>query len=158
MSKKVSTWAKGGMAAIVLAIAGVMGAHFEGTRYSAYQDIGGVWTICQGRTNGVDAGDTATPEQCREWLREDMAKAYAIVKRCIHVPLTIGQQVAFTDAAYNLGSSVMCGSTLQRLANAGDMEGACNQLPRWVYANGEKLAGLVKRRNAERDVCLNGVK
>jgi GH24 family phage-related lysozyme (muramidase) len=36
--------------AAALAIAGGLVAHWEGTRYTAYQDITGVWTICEGHT------------------------------------------------------------------------------------------------------------
>lgn len=157
MEKRIPKWAVGGVATIVLAVAGVLGAHFEGTRYQAYQDSGGVWTICQGHTQDVHAGDTATPAQCRAYLQREMADAYSDVQRCIHVPLTIGQQAAFTDAVYNLGPSVVCNSTLQRMANAGHVRQACAQLARWVYADGKQLAGLVRRRAAEQRLCLEGL-
>jgi GH24 family phage-related lysozyme (muramidase) len=62
--------------------------------------------------------------------------------------------VAFTDATYNLGPSVVCGSDLQRLANAGDLPGACNQLPRWNKAGGKVVDGLTQRREMERRICL----
>jgi lysozyme len=150
-------WAGAGGAALMLAIAGVMATHFEGTRHTAYQDVGGVFSICQGHTAGVTAGDTATDAQCMDYLRHDMRDAFAEVKRCIHVPLSLGQTVAFTDAAYNLGPRIVCDSTLQRKANAGDLTGACRQLSRWVYAHGRKLRGLIKRRGAEREVCLHGL-
>lgn len=150
-------WMRKGAATLVLAIACVMGAHFEGTRLSAYRDLGGVWTICQGHTQGVKAGDTATDDQCRAYLQSDMGEAYAQVRRCITHPLTVAQAAAFTDAAYNLGPQVVCGSTLQRLANAGNLVAACKQLPRWDKANGEAVAGLTRRRAAERDLCLEGV-
>lgn len=158
MQNRAPKWATGGAAAIILAIAGVMGAHYEGTRHQAYQDAGGVWTICQGHTQGVKGGDTADDAACRAYLQHDMGNAYAAVKRCITAPLTIGQAAAFTDAAFNLGPQVVCGSTLQRLANSGDLDAACQQLTRWVNAGGKPLAGLVDRRNAERDLCLKGLR
>jgi lysozyme len=36
--------------------------------------------------------------------------------------------------------------------------GACNELPRWTLAGGKELPGLVKRRAAERDLCLQGLR
>lgn len=146
--------AAGFIVGAVVAAAAAIGAHYEGMRTSTYHDVAGIPTICYGHTHGVHDGDTATPEQCHEWLQKEMADANAIVRRCIHVPLTMGQEVAFTDAVYNAGSAIVCGSTLQRMANAGDLEGACRQLPRWVYAKGKVIAGLVKRRHTEMQICL----
>lgn len=142
---------------LVLAIAGAMGMYYEGTRHTAYQDSVGVLTICQGHTKGVHAGDTATDKQCEAYLKSDMAEAYSYVNRCIDATVSIKTAAAFTDAAYNLGPAVVCGSTLQRKANAGDIRGACNELPRWIYAGGKKLKGLVKRRASERELCLEGL-
>lgn len=157
MAGAMPKWVKPSAAALVLALASAMGVYFEGTRHQAYPDVGGVWTICQGHTAGVHAGDTATDAECRAYLEHDMGAAYAVVRRCITVPLTISQAAAFTDAVYNLGPSVVCGSTLQKLANAGDMGAACQQLTRWVNAGGKPLPGLIDRRNAERDLCLKGL-
>lgn len=151
-------WAKAGALTIILAIAGVLGAHFEGQRLVAYQDVGNTWTICDGHTAGVKRGDTATEDQCRAYLETDMGEAFTQVQRCIKAPLTIAQAAAFTDAAYNLGPQVVCGSTLQRLANSGDIHGACEQLTRWTHAAGQEMPGLVKRRQAERDLCIEGLK
>ncbi|HTD03821.1 lysozyme [Undibacterium sp.] len=47
--------------------------------------------------------------------------------------------------------------TMVRKLNAGDYAGACNELPRWVYAGGKILPGLVKRRAAEQELCLRGL-
>lgn len=144
------------LAAIVVSAAALFGSHFEGRRLNAYQDVASVWSICDGHTAGVKPGDTATDSQCQAWLQEEMGTALATVQRCIHTPMSLGQLVAFTDATYNAGESIVCGSTLQRLANAGDMTGACNQLPRWVHAGGSTnpVPGLVARREQERRMCL----
>lgn len=150
-------WMGAGGAAVVLAIAGVLGTYHEGTRHTAYPDTGGVWTICQGHTSGVKPGDTATEAQCLAYLQADMGDAYAAVKRCITYPLTIAAEAAFTDAVYNIGPAVVCGSTLQRLANVGDVKGACEQLLRWNKANGVVLRGLTARRQDERDLCVEGL-
>ena len=50
-------------AATIAAIVAFIGP-WEGRRYTAYQDIVGVWTICEGHTKGVKAGDVATDAQC----------------------------------------------------------------------------------------------
>lgn len=148
-----------------LAIAAAMTAEWEGSRSAAYYDrLGGVWTICYGHTDGVQPGDSATDEQCLQYLQQDQAAAAAAVDRCISVPLTETQRAAFIDAAFNLGPGVVCGSTLQQLANSGDIVGACLQLTDaldsmgnatgWVRAGGKVVPGLRNRRVDERNACL----
>jgi len=45
----------------------------EGERLVAYQDVGGIWTICRGHTGPeVHAGLVASHAQCRAWYRIDM--------------------------------------------------------------------------------------
>lgn len=151
-------WLAGSGAAVVLALAGTLGVHYEGTRNAAYRDAGGVWTICQGHTAGVRAGDTATDDQCRQYLQYDMGDAYAAVNRCITTTLTVSQAAAFTDLAYNAGSGAVCGSTLQRLANAGDLMGACEQINVWNKVSGQTVQGLVNRRAQEYALCVGGIR
>lgn len=147
------------------AIAAGMSMDWEGTVHRAYFDkFGKVWTICAGHTAGVKPGDVATDEQCQAYLQQDQTEARAAVQRCIHAPLTEPQRAAFIDAAFNLGPSVVCGSTLQRKANAGDVIGACLQLTDaldrrgnltgWSYAGGQFVQGLHNRRVDERNACL----
>ena len=155
--KLSGTRVAGGALALVLTLAAGFATQFEGRPLNAYADLGGVWTLCWGHTAGVKPGDTATPDECLAYLQHDMGHAYAAVDRCITADLTITQAAAFTDAAFNIGPKVVCGSTLQRLANAGDIRGACNQLTRWVYAAGRKVPGLVRRRQAERALCMEGM-
>lgn len=151
-------WVVGGGAAVVLALAGALGVHFEGTRNTAYADVGGVWTICQGHTAGVKPGDAATDAECRAYLQADMGDAYAAVSRCITAPLTVSQAAAFTDLAYNAGSGAVCGSTLQRLANGGDVMAACEQINVWNKVSGRPVQGLVNRRAQEYALCVGGVR
>jgi lysozyme len=96
---------------------------------------------------------TATQAQCDRWREEDIADAMGHVARCITHPLTSNQLGAFTDAAFNLGPQVVCGSTLQRKANAGDIAGACAELDRWINAHGRPYRGLILRRADERAIC-----
>ena len=155
--------AASGAAAITIAAA--LAGQWEGRKNVAYWDAyGAVWTICDGHTAGVREGDTASDAQCDAWREQDMSHAAASVDRCIHVPLTTLERAAFIDAAYNLGPVVVCGSTLQRKANAGDVTGACLQLTDaldakgnavgWTHAGGKELAGLRNRRTDERNLCL----
>ncbi len=142
-----------GLLATALTVAGSFVLSWEGEKLDAYQDSVGVWTICDGHTAGVKRGDKATPEVCKRYRDEDLASAYQAVDQCITVPLTTNQIAAFTSASFNLGPSVVCGSTLQKKANAGDIKGACDELSRWVHAGGVVLKGLQNRRAAEVALC-----
>ena len=154
------------LAALALGVGGVTyvstqgiehAAEKEGLRLVAYPDPGtnGVpWTICYGHTRGVKPGMTATPEQCEQWLAEDLYVAEKAVQRRVKVPLTQGQYDALVSFVLNGGEGQFRTSTMLRLFNQGDYEGACNQFPLWVYANKRVLNGLVTRRTEEQAMCL----
>lgn len=146
------------VAALVLALASAIGAYYEGYVPRTYADPIGIPTICFGHTGpDVTPDRTATRSECEALLQQDMAKAYADVQRCITASMTPGQAAALTSATYNAGPKLVCGSTLQRLANAGRWPEACAQLDRWVFAGGIKLPGLIKRRGSERALCESGL-
>ena len=130
----------------------------EGLRYTAYPDpgTGGVpWTICYGHTKDVRPGQTATQAQCDRYLREDLAEAEYTLKGTTRVALTQGEYNAYVSFIFNAGASNWRSSSMLRLLNQGDRVAACNQFPRWVYANKRKLKGLVTRRYEEQALCLS---
>lgn len=145
-----------GGALLALAIATIGG--FEGRHTTAYQDVVGVWTICDGITAGVKQGETRTPQQCDAALREGIGRYEAELDACLTTPVPGRTKVALLSWAWNVGTGAACKSTLVRLANAGQFENACRQLPRWNRAGGKVVAGLVKRRAAEMAMCLDGLK
>ena len=123
---------------------------FEGLRLSAYRCPADIPTIGYGTTSGVKIGDTITKERAEELLREDVRRFEDQVLRLVKVPLTQGQFDALTSFVYNLGAGNLSNSTLLRLLNAGDYAGAAAQFERWNKAGDKTLAGLVRRRAAER--------
>lgn len=140
-----------------LAIAAVAVAGFEGLRTAAYLDPVGIPTICFGHTAGVKLGDRKSVEECEALLVDEVAFFGQAIEQAVIVPISQEEYAAYTSFAYNVGVGAFKRSTLLRYLNAGDREAACNQLPRWVYARGIKLPGLVNRRNEERDLCLSGL-
>jgi len=151
-----------GLAGIVGAVATAALLAFtptwEGTRLTTYRDLGGVLTYCTGATENAAWGRTYTPEQCRAQLDRDLERHAAGIARCIPMDrLTDGQRVAFVDAAYNIGVSAFCGSSMARRARAGDMRGACDALLIWDKVDGRQVRGLTRRRQAERELCLRGL-
>ena len=147
----------GGVSAAVLLVAGGLIAQWEGKRYEAYPDPatgGAPYTVCYGHTGAdVVRGKRYTLEECNALLDADMRVANAAVRRCIPVPMLVQIEAALTSAAFNIGPSVVCGSTLQRKALANDWPGACAALDSWKYAGGRVMRGLVLRRADERRVC-----
>ena len=139
-------------AAGLLAIAG-----YEGFREEAYIPVeGDVPTIGFGSTQDVRLGDKITVPEALERLRRDVGDAESAIGRCVKVPLSQGEFDAFASLAFNIGSNAFCTSTLVKRLNAGDYDGACAEIRRWVYAGGQKLEGLVNRREAEYQMCMEG--
>lgn len=139
-----------------LAIAIGITAAWEGLRTDAYPDAIGKPTICYGSTKGVRIGDTATKEQCDALLEEEVTGFMYDVQRNITVRISDKETAAYTSFAYNVGLGNFKRSTLLKKLNAGDRVGACNELPRWTRAGGVVLRGLVRRREHERKLCLEG--
>jgi lysozyme len=130
----------------------------EGTKLTTYRDLGGVLTYCTGATENAQWGRTYTPAECAAQLDRDLERHAAGIARCIPLErLTDGQKVAFVDAAYNIGIASFCASSMARKTNAGDMVGACNALPMWNRVGGREVAGLTKRRQRERELCMKGL-
>jgi len=130
--------------------------HFEGLYLTAYLCPAGVPTIGYGHTAGVQMGQTISAEQADQFLQQDLTGAAASVDRLVKVAVNPQQRGALASFVFNLGAGSLQGSTLLRLLNQGDYEGAAGQFGRWVYAtvNGVKtqLPGLVKRRAAEAEL------
>jgi lysozyme len=96
-----------------------------------------------------------TQEQSRAWLAQDVMLAQAAILRQVVVPLSNEQLLALNSFVFNLGAGALEMSTLLRMLNRGDYEGAADQFPRWVYAGRVRLPGLVRRRHEEREIFLS---
>ncbi|WP_276724179.1 lysozyme [Pantoea septica] len=127
----------------------------EGRVYDPYKDVAGVWTVCDGHT-GTDIikGKKYTDRECDRLLWNDLQPVKKTVDSLVKVPLNEYQRAALYSFTYNVGSGAFSKSTLLKKLNAGDQEGACEELRRWVYAGGMKFRGLMNRRDMERSMCL----
>jgi lysozyme len=130
----------------------------EGCSLTAYPDPGTgtePWTCGYGHTGpDVKPGMTITQAQADAWLEADLARAGQAVNGLVHVELTQNQFDALCDFVLNVGAGNFRSSTLLRLLNAGDVQGAADQFGKWVFASGHIMAGLVRRRSAERTLFL----
>ena len=128
----------------------------EGLKLAAYQDTGGVWTIGYGWTHGVHQGMTCTKAQAEAWLDQHYSQVIEQIHEVVKVELNDNQLGALCDFVYNLGIGQLKSSTLLKLLNAGDYDGALSQFDRWVYDNGQRLPGLVTRRRREKELWVTG--
>jgi lysozyme len=132
--------------------------HFEGCRLSAYPDPGSggdPWTIGYGHTGPeVHPGLVITLEQAEQYLMEDVQKAAADVNARVKIELTQDEFNALVDFAFNCGCGNLNNSTLLKKLNAGDIQGAAEEFLKWDMAAGKHLAGLAKRREAEKELFL----
>ena len=127
---------------------------FEGCKLKAYKCPAGVWTIGYGHTDGVKEGDEITQQEADRLLADDVHSFSAGVQRLVTSDINRNQLGALTSFAFNVGLGNLRHSTLLRLVNKGDFVGAANQFPRWNKAGGKVLAGLTRRREAERKLFL----
>jgi lysozyme len=123
-------------------------------------DPAGVITWCYGRTNyddpTVPVGERFSKEDCKQELIQDLINRYGPpVQACIPQFVSYGphRQAALVSAAYNLGAGRICNSGVGKNLRAGNVEAGCDALLAYTRANGVVLAGLVKRRRAEYEMC-----
>ncbi len=124
---------------------------FEGLGLIAYICPAGVLTIGYGHTAGVQTGDIVTEQQAEDLLREDLL-IYEKPVNALALNLNQYQFDALVSFTYNCGSgclATLCANrTLEQIADA---------LLLYTKANGTTLAGLVRRREAERELFLTEV-
>ncbi|MDP9706433.1 UNVERIFIED_ORG: lysozyme [Rahnella aquatilis] len=132
-------------------------ADFEGCRLSAYQCSAGVWTNGIGHTAGVKPKTQISERQAAVNLVEDVMRVEKGIARCMPVAMPQPVYDAVVSFAFNVGVTAACKSTLAFFINKGQWRDACEQLPRWVFVNGESNTGLKRRRANELAYCLRGV-
>ena len=129
--------------------------NFEGCKLTAYLCPAYVWTIGYGHTGSdVASGMVITKEKAEELLKQDLIVHENNVNRLVKVPITQNQFDALVSFEYNVGYAAFASSTMLKMINKGDFKGASKQFDLWVYANHKVLLGLVRRRNAEKELFL----
>lgn len=129
---------------------------FEGFRANPYQDSVGVWTIGYGSTAGVGPNTPpVTQEAALQRMMGEVDVKYGAAVNALGVPLTQNQFDALTSFVYNVGPGGIATSTgIGRALRACDYARAAEELLKWDKAGGRALAGLTRRRQAERRLFL----
>lgn len=93
-------------------------------------------------------------------LQVDVLWASGTVAAAVKVPLTQSMMAALACFVFNVGVGAFLGSTLLASLNTGDYRAAAAELLKWNKAKNPKtgrkepLAGLTRRRAAERELFL----
>lgn len=128
---------------------------FEGCRLTSYQCPAGRWTVGYGHTGfDVKPSQTITQAEADEFLRRDLIDAAAVVTRAVKAPLNENQRAALVSLCMNIGGGAFSTSSLVKRCNVEAWDEAAREFPRWVHAGGRKLEGLIRRREAERQLFL----
>jgi len=133
---------------------------FEGFMPNFYNDPVGIRTIGYGHACHV--WDCSVPLNGKypvplslangeALLKDDLTASYepCVSRAVTYNNLNANQFSAVASFTFNLGCGNLQSSTLLAKLNAGDIQGAADEFPKWVYAGGEILPGLVRRRAAE---------
>jgi len=151
-SKRLAGTVGAGAAALLIAAV----AQFEGKRNDPYFDIVHVQTVCYGETR-VEMR-RYTDAECKDMLADGLADfAEPVLKRNPELAGHDPQLAAAVSLAYNIGPKAYAGSSVARSFSAGQWRQACDAFLKWSYAGGKQVAGLLKRRQAERAICLRGL-
>lgn len=144
---------------------------FESCSLTPYRCPAGIPTIGWGTTRYPDGRTVSmrdariTQAQADAYFDHDLGAFEHDVQQLVRVTPTQGQFDALVSFAYNVGSDIdadiipegLGDSSLMRKFNAGDIKGAADEFEKWNKAGGKVLAGLTRRRKAERAMFL-GVK
>lgn len=119
----------------------------EGKRNKAYLDSVGVWTIGVGHTGPeVHEGLVWTDAQVADALRKDIQRFEACVNQAVTAYLNQHQFDALVSFAFNVGQGAFSQSTMVKLINRKDYDGAALQFDRWHIP-----PEITSRRNGERE-------
>lgn len=132
----------------------------EGFEAKWYRCSAGKWTIGYG-TRGSPTPDqikneTITKKDATARMMEHVRlRACDPIELRVKVDLTDNQFGALVSLVYNIGSGNFSQSTLLKLLNKEDYEGAADQFQWWRKAGGVILDGLVTRRAKEKELFLS---
>jgi lysozyme len=124
------------------------------------------WTCGWGHTGkDVTATTVCTPAQALGWLISDTGAAATAVTQDVKVSITQHQFDALASLVYNAGQGALehrtgqawTESTLLTELNAGNVTTAANQFLQWDHVNGKSDAGLLRRRQLEMALFMDGV-
>lgn len=134
---------------------------FEGCKLKPYLDVAKIPTIGIGTTKYPDGRAVTmndppiTEAQARSFLKSHLEGDCKAVSGLVKVTLNDNEFAALVSFTYNVGRNALASSTLLKKLNSGDRQGAADQFLKWDHAGGVVVAGLTRRRKAERELFLS---
>lgn len=130
---------------------------FEGFSPKKYICPAGYSTIGYGHLikNGENFPEFISEKEAENLLILDCKKFEPAVLKLIKAPLNENQFSALISFVFNLGAGALQSSTLRQKLNRLEYISAASEFPRWVYAGGKRLKGLLIRRLAEQKLFLS---
>lgn len=125
---------------------------FEGCKLTAYQDMGGKWTIGYGSTRDVICGMTITQAEAEERLKDDISETAARVKSLVPKSLNDNQFSAVVCFAFNVKGWPI--TPLFHNIACGDFTSAIGRWCLYDKVSGIPEEGLLRRREAEKELFL----
>jgi lysozyme len=134
---------------------------FEGLRLEAYLDIADIPTIGYGNTHHVN-GDKIKIGECITQLEAEQMLMRSIITidnflfaNLKNKSLNENQLAALISLNYNIGMGNFIFSTMKKKIDDSDIEGAANEFERWKWSAGKVVNGLIRRRQAEKELFLS---
>lgn len=129
---------------------------FEGFRSCPYRDAVGVWTIGYGSTKGVGPKSKCISKaRAERRMRREVDARYGAAVNKLPKQLNQNQFDALTSFVYNLGPGAISSATgIGKALRKKQWRKAGDEMLRWNKAGGRELAGLTRRRKAERQLFL----
>ncbi len=158
--------------------------HFEGCRLKPYLCPAYIWSVGfgavlyqdqirlpvvrkEGYTGMLRTDYPLRAEDSRVWSQQEVDALFerdlitferGVLRLIPGVTEHQGAFDALVSFSYNAGLGALMRSQIRIKANRGEWEKAADHLMDWTKGGGKVLPGLVKRRQAERDLFLSGMK
>lgn len=134
---------------------------FEGFKSKAYRCPAGIWTVGYGTTfidgDPVQPGMTVTLAEAESLIKKDLEQFEKAVSDAVRVPLNQNQFDALVSLCYNIGPGGFRRSSVLSNLNLGNYDKAASSIMNFVKGGGKVLPGLVRRRQAEKDLFEKAV-
>lgn len=130
---------------------GESGRQKDGSYKSVWDEIGGVWTVGPGLTQGVGKGTIWSQSAVEAATHKELKSVEAVAKSTIKVPLGANRFAVCCSFIYNVGEGDWLGSSVLKYINQGKFNLVPQRLALYVHGRNQKgvVKGLVNRRAAE---------
>lgn len=134
------------------------------TPLKAYQDGARIWTVCDGKTEGVTRSTVMTQAQCDEWRKTEIGQRLQHIHSIIRAPMSEPAWAGVGSWCFNVGNAGCAKSTTVKLINQGLQAEGCKAILHWrfITRDSKKIdcsekqpfcSGLWDRRNGEAELC-----